>query len=186
MSEWVAFSADGHDVAWTLASGTVAETVSIRWDNEAWTISGQLAEARVEYVLRLSPTWRVRQFLLFRDLPEPDLWLATDGHGRWGEVNGAHRTELDGVDDIDVVGSTFPATVPLRRLPLAIGDRAELPVITVDPETLAVVAEHRHYTRLGERRWRRWRSEDGGTDEFDVDDHGVIIDVPGCRQRASR
>ena len=42
----------------------------------------------------------MRQFLLFRDLDEPDLWLATDGTGRWGEMNGAHRPELDGCYDV--------------------------------------------------------------------------------------
>lgn len=178
MSDWLAFSADGHDVAWHHEDGESAEAVTIRWDNEAWTVSGRLAEARVEYVLRLSPSWRVRQFLLFRDLPEPDLWLATDGHGRWGEINGAHRTELDGIDDIDVGGAVFPVTVPIRRLPLAVGDSAEVPVITVDHDTLAVVPAQRRYTRLGEHRWRRWRSETDHTDEFDVDDHGVIVDHP--------
>ena len=179
MSDWVAFGADGHDVAWTDASGTVAETVTIRWDNEAWTVSSRLTDERVEYVLRLSPTWRVRQFLLFRDLPEPDLWLATDGNGRWGEINGAHRTELDGVQDVEVAGSSFPVTVPLRRLPLGIGDTAELPAIVIVPDTLAVISSYRRYTRLGPRRWRRWRSDDDVTDEFDVDDHGVVIDHPG-------
>lgn len=184
MSEWVAFGADGHDVAWQTAAGETSETVAIRWDNEAWTVSGKLAEHRAEYVLRLSPTWRVRQFLLFRDLPEPDLWLATDGHGRWGEINGAHRTELDGCDDVEVIGATFPVTVPIRRLPLAVGDGAELPVITIDVETLAVVPATRRYARLGERRWRRWRSEDESIDEFDVDEHGLVLDHPGRVERA--
>ena len=89
-------------------------------------------------MLRLAPTWRVRQFLLFRDLDEPDLWLATDGHNRWGEVNGAHRPELDGCVDIELACSPFPATLPIRRLPLEVGDAAEMPVVTVDVETLAV------------------------------------------------
>ncbi|MFV0306614.1 MAG: putative glycolipid-binding domain-containing protein [Desertimonas sp.] len=184
MSDWVPFGADGHEVAWVTPDGDAAETVTIGWDNEAWTVSGRLADSRVEYVIRLSPTWRVRQFLLFRDLPEPDLWLATDGHGRWGEINGAHRTELDGCDDLDVTGATFPVTIPIRRLPLAVGDAAELPVITVDVETLAAVTATRRYTRLGERRWRRWRSEDGDGEEFDLDDHGLVIAHPGRIVRA--
>jgi len=178
MSDWQAFGPDGRAARWVTWDGDDDETIDVRWDNEAWTVTSRLSRERVEYVVRLSPTWRVRQFLLFRDLAEPDLWLATDGHGRWGEINGAHRTELDGCDDIDVIGAAFPVTVPLRRLPLALGDAAELPVITIDVETLAVVAASRRYTRLGRRRWRRWRSELDTTDEFDVDDHGLSLDQP--------
>lgn len=183
MSDWVPFGPDGHEVAWTTEVGEPAERVTVQWDNEAWTVTGHLEQERIDYVLRLSPTWRVRQFLLFRDLDEPDLWLATDTHGRWGEVNGAHRTDLDGCEDIEVRGATFPVTVPLRRLPLHVGDAAELPVITVDAETLGVVGARRRYQRLGERHWSRWHSEDDHTDEFDVDDHGVVVDVTGRMRR---
>ena len=135
---WRAFSADGHDVRWTTWDGSHDEHLTLRWENEAWTATGQVGRERVQYVLRLAPTWQVRQFLLFRDLDQPDLWLATDGHARWGEVNGAHRPELDGCRDIELACSPFPATLPIRRLPLDVGDGAELPVITVDVETLAV------------------------------------------------
>ena len=80
--------------------------------------------------MRLTPTWQVRQFLLFRDLDDPDLWLATDGTARWGEMNGAHRVELDGCYDIDLACTPFTNTLPIRRLPLHVGDTAELPVVT--------------------------------------------------------
>jgi hypothetical protein len=179
VSPWEAFSADGYVASWETWDGEHIETLTLRWENEAWTATGRLGRDRVEYVLRVSPTWRVRQFLLFRDLDEPDLWLGTDGHNRWGEVNGAHRTELDGCDDVEVPGSAFAPTVSLRRLPpLEVGDSAEVAVVTVDVETLAATPATRRYTRLDERRWRRWRSEDGAVDEFDVDSHGLPLDQP--------
>ena len=73
------FSPDGHEIA-RGRRGTVShtETLSLSWDNEAWTAVGRVGRERVEYVLRLAPTWHVRQFLLFRDLDDPDLWLAID------------------------------------------------------------------------------------------------------------
>ena len=70
-------------------------------------ISGVVSRERVQYVLRLSASWQVRQFLLFRDLEDPDLWLATDGTARWGEMNGAHRIELDGCYDITMNCTPF-------------------------------------------------------------------------------
>jgi uncharacterized protein len=178
-----AFSADGHEARWETWDGAHVEVLTLRWENEAWTATGEVGRERIQYVLRLSPSWRVRQFLLFRDLDQPDLWLATDGHARWGEVNGAHRPELDGCNDIDLACSAFPATLPIRRLPLDVGDAAELPVITVDVETLAVEVEQRRYERLGERRWRC--TDVGHDDQFDVDEYGVVVDRPGrFRRRA--
>ena len=131
-------------------TASTLETTTIRWENEGYTGQrrGRAASA-IEYVLRLSATWQVRQFILFRDLEEPDLWLATDGSGRWGEMNGAHRTELDGCYDIDLACTPFTNTLPIRRLPLLEGDAAELPVVHVDPETLEVRPVVQRYTRLG-------------------------------------
>jgi hypothetical protein len=183
MATWRAFSADGHDVRWSTWDGDHEEHLTLQWENEAWTAVGEVGRERVQYVLRLAPTWRIRQLLLFRDLDEPDLWLATDGHSRWGEVNGAHRTELDGCTDVDLACSPFPATVPIRRLPLEVGDGADMSVATVDVETLAVNTSVHRYERLGERHWRRTDSADGAVLEFDVDEYGVVVDQPGRFRR---
>lgn len=183
MTDLQPFSADGHDVHWATWDGQHGEHVSLRWENEAWTATGEVERERIQYVLRVAPTWRVRQLLLFRDLDEPDLWLATDGHSRWGEVNGAHRTELDGCIDVELPCSPFPVTVPIRRLPLVVGDAAEVPVVTVDVETLAVEPAGRRYERLGERHWRITDVSTGEANEFDVDAHGVVVDQPGRFRR---
>jgi hypothetical protein len=183
MSSFRPFSADGHEVRWETWDGEHTEVLTLTWENEAWTASGQVGRERVQYVLRLAPTWRVRQFMLFRDLDEPDLWLATDGHHRWGEVNGAHRPELDGCVDVELTCSPFPVTLPIRRLPLHVGDSAEMPVATIDVETLAVDVATRRYERLGEHRWRIGDGTPDGTTEFDVDAHGIVVDQPGRFRR---
>ena len=136
-------------------------------------------------MLRLSPTWRVRQFLLFRDLDEPDLWLATDGHDRWGEVNGAHRPELDGCVDIDAGLLAVP------------GDAADPPAAAGGRRRRRDAG--RHDRRRDARRRRRdaalrarrraalarHRQRPGDATEFDVDEHGLVIDQPGrFRRRA--
>ncbi|MCB0984693.1 MAG: hypothetical protein KDB06_08575, partial [Ilumatobacter sp.] len=50
----------GHVVRWTTWDGEHVETVTIRWENEGFTVAGHVGRERVEYVLRLSPTWQVR------------------------------------------------------------------------------------------------------------------------------
>lgn len=173
-----AVPADGHIARWETWDGAHVEDLTLRWDNEAWTATSDLGRHCAQYVMRISAMWRLRQFLLFRDLEQPDLWLATDGHARWGEVNGAHRPELDGCVDVEVKGSAFPPTLPIRRLPLHVGDGAELPIITVDVETLAVDVAVRRYERLSARRWRRVTADEGDSFEFEVDDFGVARDHP--------
>ena len=137
--------------------GTAAtpRRLSLSWDNEAWTAIGRVGRERVEYVLRLAPTWHVRQFLLFRDLEDPDLWLAIDAEHRWGEVNGSYRTEFDGCADVELACTPFTATIPIRRLRLAVGEVADIDVIDVDVETLATSRQPVRYERLGDRTYRR-------------------------------
>ena len=74
---------------------------------------------------------------------------------------------------------------PIRRLPFAVGDTAELPVVVVDPETLGVRRVVQRYTRLTERSWRYVNTESGFEVVLDVDEHGVVLDYPGEFRRAS-
>jgi hypothetical protein len=184
VSNYTALPASGHTVRWaTWDLDDTGEVTEFRWENEGWTISGQVARERVQYVVRLSASWQVRQFLLFRDLDDPDLWLATDGTARWGEMNGAHRSELDGCYDIELACTPLTKSLPIRRLPLHVGDSAELPVVTVDVETLEVRAATLRYFRIDTHRWRFEHAAQSV--EFDVDQHGLVIDYPGMFRRIS-
>lgn len=221
MSAYQALPADGRDIAWAHVDATSDtdhhESVSLRWDNEAWTVTGTMPGADVEFVSRVSPLWHARQFLLFRDMSEPDLWLGTDGHGRWGEMNGAHRRDLDGASDVAIADSIIGLALPLQRLALPVGDVARVLVTLVDSESLAANPELLTYQRLDSHRWSVRSSNaigvgatgdrgDGeangggrsprsspiafdisGPDvlEFDVDDHGLPIDIAGRFRRVA-
>lgn len=179
-----ALPADGHVVRWSPADDhSVVEELTISWDNEAWTASGVVGREAVQYVLRISPMWQARQFLLFRDMDEPDLWLGTDGSGRWGEMNGAHRPDLDGCVDIDLACTPFTNTLPIRRLPLRVGDSAELIVAYIDVETLDVRPDRQRYTRLDSHRWRFEQFDTGFTEEIEVDEFGLVVDYPSLFTR---
>ncbi len=180
MSSYTPPSADGHLIEWSTWDGGHSEAVTLAWENEAWTVSGIVGRERIQYVLRLSPTWQVRQFLLFRDLDEADLWLATDGGGRWGEMNGEHRVELDGCYDVELACTPFTHALPIRRLPLLVGHTADIVVARIDVDTLGIVPAHRRYTRSGTHRWVVTDLDDPTAEpiEFDVDDYGFATDLP--------
>lgn len=182
-SAHTAFPADGYTARWQSWDGEGDETLTLRWENEGWTAMGEVGRERISYVIRLTATWQITQFLLFRDQDQPDLWLGTDGAGRWGEVNGAHRPDLDGASDLDLACTPFTHTLPIRRLAIDVGDGAEMKAARVDVETLGVVAVRRRYERLAPRRWRYSDLASGEITEFTVDEYGLVHDDPGTFRR---
>lgn len=170
VAEWSGWDGEGH------------ELLTLGFETGGWTADGVVRGAAVHYVVRTDEQWRVRQFLLFRDDEEPDLWLGVNPAGQWGEVNGAYRPELDGCLDLDLACTPFTSTLPIRRLLLEVGDVAELLVARVDHETLAVVPERQRYTRLAPDRYR-YEDPSGFDTELEVDAEGLVIDYPGLFRR---
>ena len=183
-AHYSALPASGHRAAWKHVDAPHSSHVDLLWENEGWTANGVLGSENAHFVIRMSAMWVVQQFLLFRDMDEPDLWLATDGHGRWGEMNGEHRTELDGCIDVDLQGTPFTNSILIHRLPLHVGHSSTQNVITVNTETLGVTVVSQMYTRLDTHRWQYISLAQNKTVEVSVDDFGFVIDEPGAFTRA--
>jgi uncharacterized protein len=177
VSSYDPFDLGGTTVRWSTWDGAHHEDLMVRWENRAWTVEGRVGRERVHYVLRISPAWQVHQLLLFRDLDEPDLWLATDGAGRWGEVGGATRDDLAGCSDLLLACTPFTLTPPLQRLALSVGEAVDVLAAVVDVETLGVVPRWHRFKRCDEHRWRIGPDGDEPV-EVDVDRHGLVLDVP--------
>lgn len=175
--------ASGHTVAWNLWDGSPACRVDVRWENEGWTAQIDLVPDRATAVLRLSATWALQQMLLFRDMTEPDLWLATDGRGNWGEMNGARIDELAGCTDIDVAGTPFTNSIIVRRLPLETGFSGAIPVAVFDVETLAVSRANVIYTRHAHDAWEYTSMIAGRQSMASIDEYGIVIDEEGVFRR---
>jgi hypothetical protein len=178
-----AFPSDGYTARWRTWDHEHLETVTLRWENEGWTATGEVGREAVTYVIRLSATWQVRQFLLFRDLDEADLWLGADGTGRWGEMNGAHRHDLAGCTDIQLAVTPFASSIPIRRLTLDVGERADVVAALVDVGTLGIVPVQQRFERLTARRFRRTDLDSGEVIEFNVDTYGLVHDEPDAYRR---
>ena len=63
------------------------------------------------------------------------------------------------------------------------GHTADLTVIEVDVETLAVVPVQRRYTRVDSHRWQVASDALDTVDEFEVDQHGLVLDQVGAFRR---
>jgi hypothetical protein len=178
-----AFPPDGYTARWRTWDHDHLETLTLRWENEGWTATGEVGREALTYVLRLSATWETRQFLLFRDLEQPDLWLGTDGTGRWGEINGAHRPDLTGCTDVALAITPFTNTVPIRRLTLDVGENARIDAAVVDTDTLGIVPVAYRYERLAARRFGRTNLDTGEHVELDVDEFGLVNDEKAAFRR---
>ena len=184
MSNYRPLASPGRRFAWNNWDGSPSSDVTLRWENEGWTAELRLEADDATVAFRLSAQWRIQQMLLFRDMEEADLWLATDGRGHWGEMNGAHRTELDGSLDIDFANTPFTNSVVTHRLPLHVGHTADIQVISVDVETLELRKVTHRYTRTGLREWTYTSLATGAEATATVDEHGFVIDEEGGFRRA--
>ena len=81
---------------------------------------------RLAYALTWDAGWRLREARLAVTTDEGarTLSLETDGRGRWRDDRG-ERPDLEGCLDIDIWPTPFTNTFPIRRRPLAVGERAE-------------------------------------------------------------
>jgi hypothetical protein len=175
VASFAPFPQSALQIGWNIAGGGECN-LEVRFENEGWTAQGTLGTDRAQFVMRMSATLIVQQFMLFRDMDEPDLWLGRDRSGRWGEVNGAHRPDLDGCTDIELRMNPFPTSATMKRLPLLDAHAAAIKVAAIDVETLEVSARQRTFTRLRQREWRYTSPFHDREVESTLDEFGIIVD----------
>ncbi len=143
---------------------------------------------RVYYTIRCDAGWRMQEVRVSVLAPNgPHLHLLATGDGRWREAAGHARHNLDGCSDVDIWGSGFTNTLPIRRLSLQPGESAELDVAYVSLPSTEVGRVCQRYTCLASdeagARYRYESLETGFTAELSVGEHGLVIDYPGVAHR---
>ena len=137
----------------------------------------------LNYRLLIDAGWRLREAVL-ATTAGLDLTLKSDGSGRWTDGDGQALPELDGCIDIDIEATPFTNTLPIRRLGLRAGERAEISVAYVAVPELDLSIARQRYSRLGKADAYRFESlESGFTAELAVDTQGLVLDYPGLFRR---
>jgi uncharacterized protein len=128
--------------------------------------------------------WRVRSFHL-RDTTGRQLELASDGHGHWQTPDGTALPEFDGCIDIDLSGSPFTNTLPIRRLNLDPSQgTARLRMVYIPFDTLEPFVDGQLYTCLVPASHYLYEAEDGAfSAELPVDEDGLVTDYPTLFKR---
>jgi len=144
---------------------------------------------RLWYQVRADSAWRVRECLLqIGGEKGQSVHLSTDGQGHWTDANGLACSQLSGCLDLDISGTPFTNTLPLRRLELTPGESADLLVAYLTVPDLSIRPVRQRYTCLSRTAsggiYRYEGLESGSTFDLLVDEKALVVDYPGIWKRA--
>jgi hypothetical protein len=141
---------------------------------------------RLAYQLAWDESWRLRDATLVVTAEglTRSLRLLTDGQGHWQDSEQRAVAALGGCLDIDIWPTPFTNTFPMRRHPLAVGERAVFVMAWVSAPALIVRPMRQRYTRLADRLYL-YESLDGTgfRAQLSVDEDRVVLDYEGQFQR---
>jgi uncharacterized protein len=172
------------------------EVLFVRPDHGGYRFEGQSTAVEggeawgISYTLTLDPSWATRSAGISARSASGsrEVRLEGDGTGGW-RVDGRPAPELAGCLDIDLEASAFTNAMPVRRLGLEVGDRADAPAAYVRAPDLAVELLEQRYTRL-EDDGKRSRY-DYAAPAFDFacllvyDEFGLVLEYPGIAVRVA-
>lgn len=141
---------------------------------------------RLTYQLAWDESWRLRKarLVVTTERAMRSLYLEADGEGQWRDGQARVLPELEGCLDIDIWPTPFTNTFPIRRHPVAVGERREFVMAWVSAPELTVHPMRRGYTRLGDRRYLYENLE--GSEfraELSVDEEDIVLDYQGVFRR---
>jgi uncharacterized protein len=164
-----------------LAEG-MADSVVLAYDEERGPF-------RLTYRLTWDDSWRLRdaELAVASERASGALGLHSDGRGCWRHGDGRPIDELDGCVDIDIWPTPFTNSFPIRRRPLAIGERRVFRMAWVSAPDLTVHPQPQAYTRLAERLYLFENLDGSGFRvELQVDEDGIVLDYPDLFRRVHR
>ena len=130
------------------------EEARIEQTAEGWRLTGELdvheagVRARLAYVIDCERDWRTRRAVVtgFASGAPVRFDLTADGRGSW-TLNGAPLPLVEGALDIDLGFTPATNLLPIRRLRLDVGARAELRTAWIRFPELRVEALEQSYVR---------------------------------------
>ena len=134
----------------------------------------------VDYTIVCDEAFQVRELHL-GTAGGAALLLFSDGAGAWRNHDDRPLPEFDGCIDVDLAGSPFTNTLPIRRLDWEAlpGGRAEITTLYVPFDSFAPTTDRQIYTRLGPRQFLYEAADGSFSAEIAIDEDGFVTDYPG-------
>jgi uncharacterized protein len=142
-------------------------------------LSGTLL--RLRYAIACDAQWHFRSATIAAESngDTRERRIARGEDGAW-TIDGTARPDLVACSDIDIMGTPFTNTMPIRRLVLPPEQQVALDVVYVSIPDLAVSVAAQDYTRreagTPSARFRYRSLGSGFTAELSVDADGIVID----------
>jgi hypothetical protein len=143
---------------------------------------------RLTYRLTWDPSWQLRdaELVVATERFTRSLSLQTDGQGHWRHRDGRAIDDLDGCLDVDIWPTPFTNSFPVRREPLAVGERRQFRMAWIFAPGLTVHAQPQAYTRLADRLYLFENLDGSGfRAELPVDEDGIVLDYPDLFRRVT-
>jgi uncharacterized protein len=187
-------TAPGRTICWTPTWNKSLEGVGLEHllltkcaaDSVVLAIDDERGPFRLTYRLNWDESWRLRdgELVLTTARSTQSLKLQTDGQGYWRDGDDRAIDALEGCRDIDIWPTPFTNTFPIRREPMAIGERRQFLVAWVFAPDLTVRPQPQAYTRLADRLYL-FENLDGSDfrAELAVDEDGIVLDYPDLFRR---
>ena len=171
-------------IRWRRLDVPGGEQACIEQTAEGWRLTGRLhareASARVQlrYVIECSPDWCTRRAVVTGSasgVPMRFEFMA-DGAGHW-TLNGVPLPLVEGALDLDLGFTPATNLLPIRRLELAVGERAEVRTAWLRFPELRVEALEQSYLREAPRVFRYEAKVDGERfrARLDTDEFGRVL-----------
>jgi uncharacterized protein len=140
----------------------------------------------VSYVIVCDAGWVIHTLDLETTAGQT-LFLVKDGGGRWTDQSGVHLPRFDGCIDVDLAGTPFTNTLPIRRLDLDVRDGpVELKMLYVPFDTFAPIVDEQRYRCLACRSLYRYEAVDRSfSADLPVDADGLVTDYPALFERVA-
>ncbi len=137
----------------------------------------------VRYTIDCDAAWTVMSFNIDTTAGQR-LFLASDGNGHWRDADGNALPAFDGCIDIDLAGTPFTNTLPIRRRLKPENGIAKLTMLYVPFDTFEPFPDGQNYTCLEEGRLYRYEAEDRSfAADLPVDEDGLVMDYPTLFKR---
>jgi hypothetical protein len=160
------------------------EEARIEQTAEGWRLTGQLeadeanARAQLRYVIDCEPDWRTRRTVVTGSASGTPVRFefTADGKGHWTS-RGDPLPLVEGALDIDLGFTPATNLLPIRRLNLAVGQRADVRTAWVRFPELRVEALAQSYHREARRVFRYDALVDGQRFQarLDTDEFGRVL-----------
>ena len=170
---WRRLDTEGHEVARLRACSVGWEVVG----TAVFTFEGQ--PCRLEYCIVCDRQWRTTQARVTGWIGEADVTVSivADEERRWW-LGGTQQPAVAGCHDLDLNFSPVTNTLPIRRLGLAVGERAAVRAAWLRFPSFQLEPLEQHYARLDANTYRYESAGGSFVADLAVRDDGLVTRYP--------